>query len=51
MNSWFSVPFPLSCQGDECDTDKDGDGLDDFADNCPLVPNAAQTDLNGNIDA
>lgn len=31
--------------GDECDSDYDGDGVDNtFPDNCPLVPNADQQD-------
>ena len=34
--------------GDVCDADDDGDGINDGADNCPLDPNPAQTDSNGN---
>ncbi|HKQ60873.1 MAG TPA: thrombospondin type 3 repeat-containing protein [Candidatus Polarisedimenticolaceae bacterium] len=30
--------------GDACDTDDDNDGVLDGSDNCPLVPNATQTD-------
>ena len=30
--------------GDACDTDDDGDGLEDKKDNCPLVPNPDQAD-------
>jgi hypothetical protein len=33
---------------DACDTDDDGDGVPDGADNCPLVANADQRDLDGN---
>ena len=29
-------------QGDNCDNDKDGDGVLNLDDNCPLVPNADQ---------
>src|SRR5690606_22110949 len=30
--------------GDACDTDDDGDGVDDSTDNCPVVSNADQAD-------
>ncbi|HEX8084021.1 MAG TPA: thrombospondin type 3 repeat-containing protein [Solirubrobacteraceae bacterium] len=33
--------------GDACDTDDDGDGIDDAADNCPVNFNAQQADLDG----
>ncbi|MBY0422265.1 MAG: thrombospondin type 3 repeat-containing protein, partial [Parvularculaceae bacterium] len=33
---------------DVCDTDDDGDTIADAADNCPLVPNRDQADLNAN---
>ncbi|MDQ8197862.1 thrombospondin type 3 repeat-containing protein [Pelagicoccus enzymogenes] len=33
--------------GDNADTDDDGDGVADDIDNCPITPNAAQIDLNG----
>jgi hypothetical protein len=33
--------------GDECDTDDDGDTVDDALDNCRNVPNQAQADLDG----
>ena len=29
-------------QGDNCDNDKDGDGILNLDDNCPLVPNVDQ---------
>ena len=32
--------------GEACDPDKDGDGIDDSVDNCPLIPNADQLDSN-----
>jgi hypothetical protein len=32
---------------DGCDTDDDGDGIPDTADNCPTVPNDDQTDTDG----
>ena len=35
--------YPLGT-GDACDTDKDGDGILDKVDNCPLVPNPKQID-------
>ena len=33
--------------GDECDDDKDGDGVLNGSDNCPLYPNSGQTDDDG----
>ena len=33
--------------GDACDTDDDGDTVDDAVDNCPLVFNHSQSDLDG----
>jgi hypothetical protein len=33
--------------GDVCDTDDDNDGVLDWNDNCPLVPNPDQQDTNG----
>ncbi|HFE45191.1 MAG TPA: hypothetical protein ENJ18_06810, partial [Nannocystis exedens] len=33
--------------GDVCDTDTDGDGLDNASDNCPTVYNPGQEDLDG----
>ena len=43
----------LDGAGDACDTDDDGDGVDDGVDNCPLDANASQldTDLDGAGDA
>ncbi len=34
-------------RGDACDTDDDGDTVDDVVDNCPLAFNAQQGDLDG----
>lgn len=34
-------------RGDACDTDDDGDTVDDAVDNCPLIENAAQADSDG----
>jgi hypothetical protein len=34
-------------RGDACDPDDDGDTVEDAADNCALVPNAAQRDSDG----
>ena len=42
-----SHKFPFSFKGDVCDTDIDGDGVLNGADNCPYVSNADQADLNG----
>ena len=33
--------------GDACDDDDDDDGVPDRSDNCQLVPNPTQRDLNG----
>ena len=33
--------------GDLCDSDIDGDGVDNGVDNCPYVSNANQADTNG----
>lgn len=33
--------------GDACDDDDDDDGVPDRIDNCQLVPNPTQRDLNG----
>jgi hypothetical protein len=33
---------------DPCQADSDGDGVDDNLDNCPLMVNPAQVDVNGN---
>lgn len=33
--------------GDDCDTDKDGDSVDDATDNCPMDSNADQVDADG----
>lgn len=33
--------------GDACDDDDDDDGVSDSEDNCQLVPNPTQRDLNG----
>lgn len=34
-------------EGDECDDDKDGDGVSDVIENCVYVPNYSQDDLDG----
>jgi hypothetical protein len=34
-------------RGDACDTDDDGDNVDDALDNCPLEQNQSQTDVDG----
>ena len=39
--------FNISGIGDACDTDKDGDGVNDDVDNCPLVSNPNQLDTDG----
>ncbi len=33
--------------GDACDADRDGDGVANGADNCPLTANPGQSDLDG----
>ena len=33
-------------KGDLCDDDDDNDGVPDTRDNCPLVPNPTQLDVN-----
>ncbi|MDP2950292.1 MAG: thrombospondin type 3 repeat-containing protein [Chloroflexota bacterium] len=38
---------PGDALGDACDDDDDNDTVTDAADNCPLVPNADQTDTDG----
>jgi len=49
----IDVSTPVTCSAeidvisDLEDVDSDGDGIIDSLDNCPLVPNAAQTDLDG----
>ena len=35
-------------EGDVCDTDDDGDGVEDSEDNCPLTANPDQADWNNN---
>ena len=37
----------LLSSGDACDDDDDDDGVVDLNDNCQLVPNPTQRDLNG----
>ena len=46
------MEFHVSGSGDACDTDKDGDGVMDDVDNCPLVanPNQLDTDSDGKGD-
>ena len=44
---WRHFVFPQldtdgDLQGDNCDNDKDGDGILNLDDNCPLVPNVNQ---------
>ena len=35
--------------GDVCDGDDDGDGIPDVMDNCPLLANYDQNDLDGDL--
>ena len=42
--SWCYLAFIV---GDACDDDDDDDGVPDRSDNCQLVPNPTQRDLNG----
>ena len=38
--------FLYFCRGDACDDDIDGDGIPNYRDNCPLVKDPNQLDLN-----
>lgn len=43
----FEQPFcNLTCRGDACDEDIDNDGILNEDDNCPMVYNPDQVDLN-----